>query len=239
MDFAFCNGDNAFLAEVKSSCAWLALLREGSENLTKAEELLLSAWSLRKDCDQYVCYTIVINLAVLYTRKNDHINSDLWFKKFISLRKQGRGKVAPFNENRLTIRYLLYWGEKYYRDKDYIKAKRLYQQVIKKSEDIQWLRFKVKAYERLAFISIKENRMDDAENLLKTWYPVTERNRDYRRVAFFERDFARLEFERENYVKAKEWAFKALAKFKDLNMIIRVETVTKFIQKCDSFSDEH
>jgi hypothetical protein len=238
MDIAFQRGDNKFLAEVKSACGWLALLREGAVNLEKAEELFKGAWSLNQYADPFVRNTIVINLAVLHTRKGEFSKADHWFKKYMELRRQDReaiDQISIFNRKRLDIRYLLYWGERYYRDKDYVKAKRLYQQVTNKAEGIQWLRFKVKSYERLAYISIIENRISDAEEFLNTWYPVTLRNRDYRRTAFFERDFARLEFERKDYYKAKEWANKALEKFIDLNMIYRVETTNAFIIKCEHY----
>jgi nucleoside phosphorylase/tetratricopeptide (TPR) repeat protein len=241
MDVAFQIGDNSFLAEVRSACAWLTLLREGEDNLQRAEVLLKEAWNLKEYCDPYIRNIIAINLAVLFTRKKDFKRADHYFKKYMELRKEGKrqrkeskDEKTKFNENRLEIRYLLYWGEKYYRENDYRKAKQLYQQVIKKSEDIEWLRFKVKAYERLAYIAISENRLVDAETLLEAWYPVTQRNRDYRRMAFFERDYAELEVARGNHAKAKVWAGRALKKFQDLNMLIRVETINELIKKCDA-----
>ncbi|MBW4472438.1 MAG: hypothetical protein KME45_19005 [Stenomitos rutilans HA7619-LM2] len=235
MNVAFLRGDHGFLAEVKSACAWLTLLREGSENLRRAEDLLKGAWSLKQHCEPYISSVIAINLAVLYTRKREFEEADAWFKQYMELRKQTRGQVAELNERRLEIRYLLYWGERYYREEDYFKARHLYQQVTKKSEGIQWLRFKVKAYERLAFINIKEHKLEDAEGLLDAWYPVTQRNRDYRRMAFFERDYAMLEFEKENYGKAKEWAKKALERFQDLGMNIRVGIANRFVEECDFY----
>jgi hypothetical protein len=74
---------------------------------------------------------------------------------------------------------------------------------------------------RLAYIAVQDERLEDAEELLEAWYPVTERNRDYRRMAFFERDYAELEFKRGNHATARVWADKALKRFKDLNMLIR------------------
>jgi LuxR family glucitol operon transcriptional activator len=233
-DNAFQRGDNAFLAELRSAWAWIALLREGSENLMKAEELLKSAWMLNKYCDPYIQNMIAINKAVLYTRKSDFLKADYWFGQYMELRKKNRNDLSQLHRDRLELRYLLYMGERYYRGGNYDRAKRLYKQVTKKSEGILWLRIKVKAFERIAYIAIKENRLEDAKELLDDWYLVTKRNNEFRRMAYFERDYAELEFKNENYDKAKEWANKALGKFLSLNMLNRVDAMKKFISKCNS-----
>jgi hypothetical protein len=233
MDIARKRGDNAFLAEVTSARAWLTLLREGEENLQRAEEHFKNAWSLSLFCSPYIRTTIAINLAVLFSRKRDFARADYWFNQYMKLRKENKLNISKIQKQRLELRYLLYWGERYYRDGDYSKAIKLYAQVVKKSEAINWLRFKVKAFERLALISIRQDRLSDAEEFLQTWYPVTERNHDYRRMAFFQRDYAELEFKKNNFLKAKDWASKALQIFKDLKMQIRVQTTQELIHECD------
>jgi Effector-associated domain 7/NB-ARC domain len=245
IDAAKLRGDNKFLAELESSCGWLALLREGSENLSNAELLLKRAWNLNQYCDPYIRNTTAINLAVLYMRRLDFKRADYWFKKYMEFRRATINEIGRFNKIRLEIRYLLYFGEKFYREgclpstpenekiKSLRKAKRIYNQVTRKSEDIEWLRFKVKAFERLASLAIKDNELEKAEQLLDNWYPSTQQNRDYRRMAFFERDYADLEFAKQNYEKAKEWANKALGRFQDLEMIARVEKINNLISECN------
>jgi nucleoside phosphorylase len=237
-------GDNGFLAEVKSAYGWLNLLREGDENLKVAENSLREAWNLREHCNPYVCSIILVNLAVFYTRKKDFKRADYWFKKYMEFRKQQRNQTNQFviseyrlelrSKRRLELRYILYWGERYYREGDYLKAKQLYKQVAKKSEDINWLRFRAKANERLAFIAIHEDELKEAEKLLQVWYPITTRNQDRRRMAFFERDYAYLEFKKKRYEEAKMYANRALDRFKNLHMFTRVQVMNEFIKKCDS-----
>jgi NB-ARC domain len=227
-------GDLGFLAEAKSSYGWLVLLMEGDENLLKAEKQLQEAWDLRRYCASYIGNVIAVNLAVLYTRKKAFEKADEWFGTYNKLRKENGSQTNSKDAQRLEIRYLLYWGESYYRRENYDRAKKLYRQVVKKSDAIQWLRMKIKAYERLAFIAIKEANLELAEELLRTWYPVAELNKEYRRRAFYERDYAYLEFSKKNYGKAKEWAMKALKKFQDLKMLKRVETMNEFIMQCES-----
>ncbi|MBT9316437.1 hypothetical protein IXB50_13475 [Leptothoe spongobia TAU-MAC 1115] len=239
MDVAQYQGDSAFLAELKSASAWLALLRGGDENLKKSEELLKSAWYLSEKADLYVKNTIVINLATLYLRKPDFKKSQKYFIKSVELRRSIRGHIDEFRETRLKIRFLFYQGESFYRQEDYRIAKKLYSQVIKKAENIHWLRLKVKACERLAYIAILENDLKTAENLLNDWYAVTARNHDYRRLAFFERGYAKLEFKKKNYQKSKEWAMKALKRFKDLKMLVRVNKMEHLIDRCDAYIGEH
>lgn len=163
----------------------------------------------------------------------------------MEFRKKTINEIGRFNKIRLDIRYLLYFGEKFYREgylpstpedekiRNLQKAKHIYNQVTRKSEDIEWLRFKVKAFERLASLAIKDGDLEKAERLLDHWYPSTQQNQDCRRMAFFERDYADLEFAKQNYEKAKEWANKALGKFQGLEMIARVEKINDLISKCN------
>ncbi|EKU98189.1 hypothetical protein Lepto7375DRAFT_7451 [Leptolyngbya sp. PCC 7375] len=234
MEAAYQRGDQDFLAELKSAYAWLTLLREGSQNLQKAEKLLLSAYNLSKNADPHLRNTIIINLATLYSRKKDFRKSENYFRESMQCRSRSKGEIDNFRNTRLEIRFLFYYGEDFYRRKDYVRAKKLYNQVIKKTKYINWLRLKVKAYERLARIAILENHLEDAEDILNTWYPVTNRNHDYRRLAFFERNYADLEFRKGNYKLSKRWALQALDKFKDLRMLIRSNRMEYLIERCNA-----
>jgi hypothetical protein len=234
-------GDLAFLAEAKLSYAWIILLMEGSENLLKAERILQEAWELRQYCRSYIHNVIAINLAVLYTRQLDFGRADEWFSNYFNSRRK-QSAQADKNDfekaERLEIRYLLYWGESYYRRGNHDRAKKLYLQVVKKADSIRWLRIKIRAYERLAHLAIERNDLVYAEELLRVWYPVAVRNKEYRRTAFYERDYAYLEFSKENYVEAKRWAVEALKKFQDLRMLVRIETISQFIRQCDHHIQE-
>jgi tetratricopeptide (TPR) repeat protein len=241
IEVAVQKGDLAFLAEAKLSYGWITLLMEGEENLLKAERILQEAWELRKSCTPYICNVIAVNLAVLYTRRGEFKDADEWFSVYFHSRRKQSNQIN--NEDfakaqRLEIRYLLYWGESYYRRGNCDRARKLYLQVVKKSDAMRWLRMKIKAYERLAYLAIAEKDLRHAEELLRTWYPVAVRNREYRRTAFYERDYAYLEFSKGDYSKAKEWAIKALKKFQDLKMLVRVERMSQFIRQCDHHAQD-
>lgn len=242
MDMAIQKGDNAFLAELKSACAWLKLLREGEKNLLQAEILLNEAWTLQQACEPHIKKVIIINKAVLYTRMNRFDKAKFWFDKYLVICKE-KPKDANL-EKRLRIRFLLYWGESCYRqskvEADLAKsskllktAQKLNELVVKEANEINWLRLKVKAHERLACFALKAEDFDKAQEILHAWYPTATRNRDYRRMAFFERDFALLEIGRENYLEARNWAFQAAEKFKDLEMDGRYEDMQRLIVNCD------
>ena len=53
-------------------------------------------------------------------------------------------------------------------------------------------------------------------------------------MAFFQRDYAELEFQKNNFLKAKDWASLALQIFKDLNMQMRAQIMQKLIDDCDT-----
>jgi hypothetical protein len=48
-------------------------------------------------------------------------------------------------------------------------------------------------------------------------------------MAFFERDYAKLEYEQKNFELAKEWAGKASEKFDELDMQERVNQMKEFL----------
>lgn len=226
-------GEKAFLAEVTTAKAWLTLLREGTDNLLRAEDLLKNAWNLKNYCKPYISCTIALNLAVVNSRKEDFIKSDYWFSEYIKLQREKKPFLTESNKKRLELRYLLYYGERFYREGRYLRADRIYRQTIKKAENINWLRFQVKAYERRALIAIREDRLEEAESILQLWYPVMERNHDYRRLAFFQRDFAELEWKKNNFVDAQFWASKASQIFLNLKMAARAKAMKELIEQCE------
>ena len=75
-------------------------------------------------------------------------------------RSRNKRKIDNFRNTRLEIRFLFYYGEDFYRRKDYVRAKKLYNQVIKKTKHIDWLRLKIKAYEQLTHITILKKHGD-------------------------------------------------------------------------------
>ena len=223
-------GDNGFLAEIMSAKAWICLLRETDENLQNAKDLLKNAWNLRQHCNPFVRSTIALNLAVVYTRDKKFKNADYWFiqqhKKVV---KDFGRYMLNSQYKRLELRFLLYFAERYYRDSSYDTAFKIYRQVVNKAGKINWLRFKVKAIERMAYLHIINKRYDDAREILDAWYPVMKRNNDIRRIAFFQRDYAELEFQLRNFADASCWAIQAQKIFIDLGMELRSASMKKYI----------
>jgi tetratricopeptide (TPR) repeat protein len=213
-----------------SAKAWICLLRETDENLQNAKDLLKNAWNLRQHCNPFVRSTIALNLAVVYTRDKKFRNADYWFiqqhKKVV---KDFGRYMLNSQYKRLELRFLLYFAERFYRDSSYDTAFKIYRQVVNKAGKINWLRFKVKAIERMAYLHIISKRYDDAREILDDWYPVMKRNNDIRRIAFFQRDYAELEFQLRNFAEASRWAIQAQKIFIDLGMELRSASMKKYI----------
>jgi tetratricopeptide (TPR) repeat protein len=223
-------GDKGFLAELMSAKAWIAILRETDENLRHAKDLLKSAWNLNHHCTPYIRSTIALNLAVCYTRCKQFEKADYWFiKQHKKVVQDFRLTMSKSQYNRLELRFLLYFAERFYRNMDYGTAFKIYQQVVKKADAINWLRFKVKAFERMAYLYINDKQYGDAREILDTWYPVMKRNHDIRRMAFFQRDYAELEFQLQNFAAARRWAIMAQQIFSDLGMEYRSIKMEKYI----------
>lgn len=222
--------DNRFLAELMSAKAWIAILRETDENLRHAKDLLTNAWTIKQYCSPYIRCTIALNLAIYYARTEQFEKADYWFiqqhKKAV---KDYRHLMRDYEYKRLELRFLLYFAERFYRNMNNNTAYKIYLQVVKKADAINWLRFKVKAFERLAYLQIKERNFKDAREILDTWYPVMERNHDVRRMAFFQRDYAELEFQLQNFAESSRWARMAMEIFSDLGMENRSNAMQKYI----------
>jgi LuxR family glucitol operon transcriptional activator len=230
MELSARRGDNEFLAEIMSAKAWILILRETDENLRCAKDILKNAWSLKYHCSPYIRSTIALNLAVVYTRCKQFDKADYWFiQQHKKLVKDFRHSMNNSQYSRLELRFLLYFAERYYRDMDFGKAFKIYQQVVKKAGAINWLRFKIKAIERMAYLHICKSNYEAAREMLDVWYPVMIRNNDIRRMAFFQRDYAELEYKLKNFRESSGWAIKAQQIFFDLGMKLRAASMNKYI----------
>lgn len=68
-----------------------------------------------------------------------------------------------------------------------------------------------------------------AREMLDVWYPVMIRNNDIRRMAFFQRDYAELEYKLKNFRESRGWAIQAQQIFSDLGMKLRAESMNKYL----------
>ncbi len=239
--------DKDFLPHLYNSISWLAIMKDGDEDrkdaakyLEKAENRLNS-----EPTELYLNYLIIH--AVLMTRCRDFSKASEFFTNADKLCDSLLAQPPPDNPgrdnkklSRAKIRIFLYKGEMFYREEDHVQARKFYETAFSEAEKINWVRFMIKASERLAYLDLREGNLSDAERRLKEWEQRAEMNKDRRRMAFFHRDFAELHLQKEEFDKARERATQAKDEFNMQSMKRRVDQMDellKKIEKCRVISD--
>jgi thymidylate kinase len=227
-DAAKKKGDQEIMPELCISKAWLILMKDCKTDIEAAAKSLYLALG-SSQISVFSKIEAHINLGVCRTRLGDFLQADNFFTKandYCESLKQSPDENYGNNELRIKraqLRILLYSGERFYREKNYAKAQELYEKVDEGAKEIDWLRFRIKANERLAFLEILHNNLTEAQLRLEEWIEFAKNNKDDRRIAFFHRDFAELYFRQEKFREAEDYAMSAEAAFRRLNMSRRVE----------------
>lgn len=215
--------------ESTTAKAWTLMLKESPRNLAEADRLQKEAWKLHENARPAVQYVLAENIAVLRIRQGRYSEANQWFEKYRQLTM--KAELDDLQQHRSEIRYLYYGAEILYREKQYDLAKTQYEQALKQSQDINWLRFVVNTQSWLASVAIKQEDFDEAESLLEICLPVAERNKDRRRVACCQYSRARLEMKRNNFDQAKIWAQQALDSFERLGIERDARDIRNFLEK--------
>jgi hypothetical protein len=240
-------GDSIFCAELMAANGWILLMREGEVNIANACKSFEEALAMLREIETFVSdrqlrddatLTIFLNLAAAKVRQYEFLNAKFNLYKFISLWRQtttaGLRKICIENRyhNRFYIRYLIYRGEYFYRKDMPWRAERYYHLVDALCQRIDWIRFRAKANERIAYLMIQSEDISEArkaQEIIRYWSIVSRQNGDERRVAFFMKDEALLWKRFGNHTAAKRRAESALEVFKKLGMVKRVVEMNEFI----------
>jgi hypothetical protein len=241
-------GDSIFCAELTAANGWISLMREGEVNIVNAcksfEEALVML-GVTETCvadrqlHDNVTLTIYLNLAAAKVRQYEFLNAKIIFYKFISLwrqtttAKQRMICIENRSLNRFYIRYLLYRGEYFYRKDMPWRAERYYSLVDTLCQKIDWIRFRAKANERIAYLKIQSEDPREAmkaQEIIRYWSNVSRKNGDLRRVAFFMKDDAFLWKRFGNHTAARKWAEMASEIFNKLKMVKRVVEMNELIK---------
>ncbi len=234
--------DHDFLPEIYNSNAWLAIMKDGDEDRKTAKLYLDKVECQLNNESNYMYLMYLIIRAVLETRCRAFTRASELFgmaNKLCNslLEQQPRDDQARDSQKHLLrrakVRIYLYEGEKYYREEDYMRARELFETTFSEAQRINWLRFQIKASERLAYLDLREGKLRDAENRLRQWEPRAENNKDRRRMAFFHRDFAELHLQKEEFDKATERATQARDEFNKQSMNRRVEQMNALLKEID------
>jgi LuxR family glucitol operon transcriptional activator len=209
----------------------ILLLIGQEKQLQEADKLFLEAWNLREYADFTDLDYLTNHLAGLYIRMNRCEEAHEWLN-----REQENLDKVELNENE-RLRYQIYIdrerAEVYFAEGKYEEAESHCKLAVQMANDINRQRSINYAHRLLADIAIEQGELDKAERFLQTGWPEVKANQDKRRIAYYQRSFARLEKARGNSPKAREWATKALDGFNSLGMLRAAEEMRQFLDSLE------
>jgi len=206
-------GDWPTAAETISNLAYTLTLMNQLEN---ADELLRQGWAIHEHASLRVQIYLAQNTALLRIYQKQYKGASSWFHKAEELLEKASVNDPEYSRLRTIIQYN--YGLMYYKQQNYTKAERYFQKVIKSAQGIEWQRATTYAQNFLAEIAIKQNRLDEAENLLRTGLIMSECHQDKLRMASYKCSFARLYKKQGNQLEAFHWAQEAQDGFDRLGM---------------------
>ncbi|MEM9483402.1 MAG: NB-ARC domain-containing protein [Cyanobacteria bacterium P01_F01_bin.116] len=184
--------------------------------LERAQSLLLESWKLRQLGSDTNRIFLTQNIALLRIQQKKYKSAILWVETAEDLVKTA--KFTDRTKKRREIVNLSRKAEAYYHLGKKEEANKLFESVLKQSEDIGWQRQKNIARRQLAEVALANHQLQEAENLLSAGYGETLRNKAKKDIAEYQRAFALLEKVKGNTEKSHDWAKQAIAIFKDLGM---------------------
>ncbi|MCW6036646.1 ATP-binding protein [Spirulina subsalsa FACHB-351] len=226
-DVAITKGDFGTAVSTMSRQARILLLMGQPEQLQRAKELLLKAWSWCGYANFSEVDYVLNHLAGLFLRLGEYDSSHKWLNK-----EQDNLNSQHDLSDQHRLRYQIYIdrerSEVLFYQKEYALSKELCNSVIEKSSQVNpeyGLRNSNYAKKILADIAIEENDIDMAEDLLKEVYAEVEHHKDKRRIAYCLVSQAKLEQIKGNLGQAKSYLSQASNHFKDLGMTRDLEKI--------------
>ncbi|MDM9585362.1 tetratricopeptide repeat protein [Nostoc sp. GT001] len=196
--------------------SWLLIRECSSVSLKEADEILQRTWILRDHADLCVQADLAESMARLKIRQKDYQDARHW------LTVEEKLVIEANLEERQHIRYfipvLYHQAEIFYLEGEYLLAKQLFQEVMRSAENISWHRVINSASNWLADLAIEQGDREEAQKLLIQGFTVAEMTHNKRRLARYQRSFARWEKKWGSVEKAQEWSTKAINGFKQLGM---------------------
>ena len=196
--------------------SWTLIRINSSDSLEEAKIILNQVWDLREEVDLRIKADLAESMARLYIRHQEYEIANEW------LDREFKFVLKADLEEPLYFRYIIpvyyHQAEILFWKQQYQESKKIFSDVMKSAEKICWYRVKNSSRNWLADIAIRQEDFEEAKKLLNAGYHVAKANNNQRRVARYERSYARLELALGNVDKAREWANQALGKFKSLRM---------------------
>lgn len=199
-----------------------------TRHLKEADLYFRRAWDIREHVNLQVQIELIQDIAQLSLYQGRYSDAHSLLDQARILLDTAQLDKPEWARRWITDRY--YHGLVCYEERDYDQAESYFREVIKQAHETGWQRAIIYAQNYLADISIAQDRLDEAESLLKTGWPVSERNKDKRRTAHYKRSFAYLRQKQGDRDEAARWAREALDGFDRLGMQLEAKEMQELLQ---------
>ena len=199
--------------------AWTLTMINQPDSLAEAEILLSKAWNLRDKTDFEAKSYLSHQRVVFYIRCKRYKEAS---QALVAQKNVLATSKSVSLERRILTRHRL----NFLRDQaklDYEQdrlelARKRYEIVLKKTQEINWLRGVCYTHNKLADIALRQGDLERAEKHLIAGLPIARQNRNKRRLAGYEKSFARLEELRGDSSAAQGWAKLAIHHYNFIGM---------------------
>jgi len=195
------------------------------------------AWERRHSASAGAQLTLVENIVQRYIKICDFAKVDEWLKKARLLLKMLYLSRHEYTRHELTLEYFA--GILFIARHNHTCAENCFQHAFKEAQRIRWLRGMVYVQQYLGDIACARGQYAQAEDLLKSGLAIVERNRDWRRAAYYKRSLAHLALKRDRRRKPGEvihWAQLALNDFARLGMQEEVQKLQRLLRHMQSLA---
>ncbi|MEH1814485.1 MAG: NB-ARC domain-containing protein [Nostoc sp.] len=209
-------GEWSYLVKFTIRKTWLLISERSPESLKKADKILQRAWILRDHADSCVQADLAESMAKLRIRQNNYTDARHWL--MVEEKLVIEANLDEQQHIRYFIPVLYHRAEIFYSEGEYFLAKKLFQDVMKSAEKINWHRVINSAQNWLADIAIEQGDRNEAQKLLIKGLTVAEMTNNKRRLARYQRSFARWEKKWGSVEKAYQLSTQAINSFERLGM---------------------
>jgi tetratricopeptide (TPR) repeat protein len=214
-------GDLAFAVEVMSDRARTLIDMRSPGTMEEAEGILQAAWELRHQQTGKFQLELVTNLVILNILQQNLPQARSWLDVEQSLLEEFGLTELEVREQQVHIFY--YQGQIHWQLGDYQEAEAVFLQALELAIACGWQKATAAIHNWLGEVAIALGNFEEARRLLDLSFPMAERHKDKRSIAFHKATFAKLEKRLGRLTEAKRFAMEAAEEFEGLKMTAQAE----------------
>lgn len=214
-------GDWSFAVEVMSDRASTLVNMRQPSQLQQAAALLQEAWDLRHHQTLKFQLELATNFVILHIHQQQLTQAQHWLKEEETLLEQA--SLSQLERDEQQVHILYYQGQISLKTENYQQAQTIFQQALAQAQALGWLRATAAIQNWLADIAIELGNLEAARQILALSFPMAQRHKDKRCIAFHQATFAKLEKLSGNLAQAQRWAKEASEGFDSLMMTAQAQ----------------